>query len=208
MSIEYFPPTEIIAKSPSVFADLESSFLKYQEDPKNFKCDGQFKIGKKSIKARVEGEAISNGIKPFEWSMKVKGVETTGTSYSVTIELEEQDVDAVEVLCNVVQNFLNDNDGFDDWTVKSPMKNEKLQIKLAVETGRFTTLFNGRRIETKKYFDTRMEEGTKVEVLGSFEPVFKFKEKRAEVNFISRKFVYQEVADEEPKKKSRPHKQD
>ena len=201
MSIEYFSPADIVSKSPKIAVDLETAFLNYQADNKRFGVDGQVKIGKKSIKAVIKGETTSDGVEPYSWKMKTPDGEKSGTSYSITVELSEEDVDAFDALTTILENFLGDHEGFEEWTVKAPLQGDKLKVKLKLEDKKIAARFNGKRIEARKYDDLGLEDGQTLTIYGTFEPSFRFKEQRAELNFVPRKFIYTPVEDEAPKKK-------
>jgi hypothetical protein len=194
--VEYISPSALAKLDDiTVRADLVSAAHNYEEDPKRFGTEGELRLGKKTCRVAIKGETVSDGIVPFSWSMKGK----TGTSYSIIVEISDEDVDGIEFIISKIQDFLDtQGEQYADWSVTSPLRGEKLTIKLKATDKKFDPKFNAKKIDTKNYANIGLEMDQQVAFEGTIEPQFKFADKRVDLNYIVKRVYYTPVNVDEP----------
>ena len=198
--MEYITPSQLIKEDVSVTCDLATALSNYEANPKRFGTEGELRVGKKSNRVTISGETVTDGIVALGWSLNGK----TGVYYSVVVELSDEDVDAIEALLNKLREFLGEMPGFEEWSVVSPLRGEKLTVKLKSVDKQFDAKFNGKKVQTKNHGNIGLEQDQKISFMGKFEPFFKFAEQRAELNFIVSRVFFDPINIEENEAPSKP----
>lgn len=174
-------------------SDIAEGLSRYEENEKRFGIEGEMRIAKKTPKVVIKGETRSYGFNKNPWKYNGK----TGTAYTVDIELAQEEVDAFEVLIEKMEEFLEEND-LKGWKVVKPVHGEKMTVRVKTETVKakdnyFVCKINGKRVTEAKIDSLGLDVDQDITFYGGFEPFFKFKEQRAEINFIVRNIKFNEV---------------
>lgn len=179
-------------------ADLETAHENFTEDPKRFGCDGELRTGKKTTKFKFNGEVVSNGILAKAWVFDGK----KGTAYSLGIDVSETDAEGFDALSTIMENYLEENSSLcPDWKVRTVNKGERVILKLAVNDKKFECRINGDRIDAANYHKIGLEDEAQISVRGTIVPKFKFKEKKAEINFVVTHLDFESEVEPTPRKR-------
>lgn len=101
--------------------DMVKATEKYEKDKKHSLEMGKFKVDGKSIKLFLEGELTTNGIAENKWS-NPSGKSTV--TYSLGIQLSEEDLSFFEEAANCLATFVGDN-----FELTSLVKNDVIYLK-------------------------------------------------------------------------------
>lgn len=184
----FVTPSDLINDSSLQIAhiDLKKASQFYEDTGKNFLALGSFRLGKTGFKVALNGEVTTNGISVAEFN-KIP-------NYSFGLRFtDDEDLAAMEKLTEIVSAFISENDPEVDWELLSPVKDDKMYIKLKTTSDkkRFNVASN-LKLDPKKVSDSPITRGQKVQVIGELGVYCNLIDKKAGVTFAPRKIVFAE----------------
>lgn len=185
IKMSYSTPSEIINDADLRIAhlDVKKALANFEETGKNFLVMGAFRLGNNSVKVSLNGELTTEGVLVSEFN-KIP-------NYSFGFRFDEpEDLAAMEALSDKLANYLKENSN-DDWELTSPVKEDKMYIKLKTTTDkkRFNLLSNI-RLDPKKLQDANLSRGQKVQVIGDLGVYCNLPDKKAGITFSVRKLEF------------------
>jgi hypothetical protein len=181
-------PSEIVSDESLQIAhiDLKKAIQFHEDTGKNFLALGSFRLGKAAFKVSLNGEVTTNGISVSEFN-KIP-------NYSFGLRFEnEEDIAAFEKLGELLSNFITEStpDFKEEWDLTSPIKDDKIYIKLKTTTDkkRFNIASNI-KLDPKKIADAPIARGQKVQVIGELGVYCNLLDKKAGVTFAARKVTF------------------
>lgn len=186
LKMSYSTPSEIIQNADLKIAhlDVKKALAHYEDTGKNFLCMGTFRLGKNSFKIALKGELTTDGVLTGEFN-KIP-------NYSVGFRFDDpDDFSAMESLSETLAEFLK-NASDEDWDLSSPVKDDKMYIKLKTTSDkkRFNLISNI-KLDPKKLGDANLVRGQKVEIIGDLGVYCNLPDKKAGVTFSVRKLEFE-----------------
>jgi hypothetical protein len=184
----FVTPSEIVTDASLQIAhiDLKKAMQFHEDTGKNFLALGSFRLGKAAFKISLNGEVTTNGISVSEFN-KIP-------NYSFGLRFEnDEDAAAFEKLTEILSKFITEStpDAKEDWELTSPIKDDKIYIKLKTTTDkkRFNVASNV-KLDPKKIADATVARGQKVQVVGELGVYCNLIDKKAGVTFAARKINF------------------
>lgn len=141
-------PTSLDASLISCYGvNMIKAAEKFSNDSKHQLEMGKFKVDNKSVKLLLKGELTTNGIAENKWTNSSTNKATT--TYSLGIQLSDEDFDFFEAAANCLALFVGD-----DYELTSLVKNDIIYLKAkdkkvfnAMSNVKADTLFHGQQVE-------------------------------------------------------------
>ena len=175
MSNLLLTPTQIIsAETLSVGnPELKKAFKKFDSNPSAFLLAGSLKLGKSTFRTNFNGTITTNGINCMEFDKK--------QHYSIGFSfLNESDTEAFEKFEAPLTAYLLSL-GLDDWTVSTPLKDDKIYFKLKYKKRALNAKTNI-KVDLKKLDDLDVERNQKVQVIATASYYFNLKDRKAGIS--------------------------
>ena len=175
MSNLLLTPTQIIsAETLSVGnPELKKALRKFDSNPSAFLLAGSLKLGKSTFRTNFNGTITTNGINCMEFDKK--------QHYSLGFSfLNESDQDAFEKFEAPLTAYLLSL-GLDDWTVSTPLKDDKIYFKLKYKKRALNAKTNV-KVDLKKLDDLDVERNQAVQVIATASYYFNLKDRKAGIS--------------------------
>ena len=200
MSNLLLTPTQIIsAETLSVGnPELKKAFKKFDSNPSAFLLAGSLKLGKSTFRTNFNGTITTNGINCMEFDKK----QHYSLGFSFLNESDTEDFEKFEAPLYAYLLSLC----LDDWTVTTPLKDDKIYFKLKYKKRALNAKTNI-KVDLKKLDDLDVERNQKVQVIATASYYFNLKDRKAGISMDVQRINFtldsgNEEADEEEEDES------